>query len=211
MTGIGNGGSDHFAHNKVALGKVRSGFSNYVHLPYTKFFTLREVFKMDAPYPPELEGNFDEKMDRVLNAGSFTELTPIFQSLAARRKEQFDAARAQAARIRQRRRDLTRKKWATDMLVPLELANTPENLALLDKRLDACFYWDKLCHAKAMDTKCELEKVVKMLYDMSQLNFLAAEDLVFVTRDKTLKTAIEKSTQANRVMLWEDFLFRCKN
>jgi hypothetical protein len=211
VSGVDKGGPNYFSQNKVALRKLRCGFGSHVHLPYTKYFTLREVFGKDAPYPPELEGDFDQKIDRVLNESSFGELSPVFASLAVRREYQFETARAQAKRIRSRGRAISRKKWAADMLVPLELENTPENLSLLDERLDACFYWDKLCHEKAMNKKCDLEKVAKMLYDMSQLNFLAAEDLMFVTRDMALIRAIAKSKQANRVMLWEKFLQRCKN
>jgi len=208
LTGIANADPNCFSQNKVALRKLRSSFRSHVHLPYTKYFTLREVFGLPAPYPDNLEDNFDSKMDIVLDATSLNYLTQIrfFDSFLSGRRYQANCSRIRAERIQADGLKLTRNKWASDMLVPLELADTTENLSLLNLRLDACFYWDELCHLKARNTKCDLEKVIKMQYDLSQLNFLAAQDLVFVTRDSALVKAIAKSNQANRVMLWNDFL-----
>jgi hypothetical protein len=207
FTGIANSDPQSFSQKKVALTKLRSGFSALVHLPYTKFFTLREVFGMAAPCPANLEDDFGAKIDIVLGA-SLDDLNKIrfFDSFLSDRKFQFDCARAQGERIQKNNWKLTREKWLSGLLVSLELAGTAEQLSALDERLDACYYWDDLCYQKARNKSCDLDKVAKMFYDLSQLNFLAAADVLFVTRDGALVRAIAKSRQAGRVMLWEAFL-----
>jgi hypothetical protein len=213
LTGIANGGPKYFAQKKVALRKLRSNFNTHVHLPYPFYFTLRELFGMTAPYPPELEDNFDSKMDVVLEADSLDDLTKIgfFDSLLASRANQETEYRKQAERIQSEGLILTRSKWVSDMLGVFGLEDRPEIRGLLEERLDACFYWDQLCYDKARNLNCDLRKVTKMLYDLSQLNYLAAEDLLFVTRDSKLASTVVQSKPATRILLWESFLQQCRN
>jgi hypothetical protein len=125
-------------------------------LPYTKFFTLREVFGLAAPYPDNLEDNFDSKMDIALDAESPSDLTRIgfFDSFLSDRRYQVECSRLQAERIQKHGSRLMRTKWASDLLVSLDVADTPANLSLLNERLDACFYWDERCYLKARNLAC---------------------------------------------------------
>jgi hypothetical protein len=213
LTGVDDGGARHFSQNKVALRKLRANFNTHVHLPYPSYFTLRELFGMAAPYPSDLEDDFDSKVGVVLEAESLDDLTKIrfFDSLARNRANQEVEYRKQAERIRREGLTLTRSKWVSDMLGVLRLEDRPEIRCLLEERLDACFYWDHLCYEKARNQNCDLSKVTKMLYDLSQLNYLAAEDTLFVTRDSRLVRAVAPSKQATRILLWESFLQHCRN
>jgi hypothetical protein len=211
LIGVANGAPQYFSRNKIPLTKMRCSFTAHVHLRYTKQFTLREVFGHEAPYPSDLEDNFDRVIDTVLDAATMEQLDQYFLSISEDRAFQIECYRKQAERIRRHALSRPRDNWLSEVVRALQVEDALENRFLLDGRLDACFFWDELCYAKARDKLCGLDRITKMQYDLSHLNYLAAEDVCFVTRDSALVQAVKPSTQSSRVLLWESFLQKCKS
>lgn len=223
LAGVASGGAHHFPENKVALWKLRHSFRAQVELPFDKYFALREIFGRAAPYPDGLEDNFMRIVDLVLEANSVEDLSQrrvLFEgkamnvklaALAADRRKQDDRCRQVTEQIRTRDMKFDRAGRESFMLSKLQLDDTPGNRRLLAERLDAALYWEMHCYQKARDKKCPVDKICNMLHDLAQLTYLAAPDTTFVTRDKELERATSKSTQANRISLWDAFLEKCTN
>ena len=84
----------------------------------------------------------------------------------------------------------------------------PESLADVAKRLDAVLEFTIYVTREFLTRNYNLEKNQSDVYDQFQLHYLAMERFIIVSQDNDFSARTSRSTQAKRIMSFEQFLKR---
>ena len=99
-----------------------------------------------------------------------------------------------------------RNKFPETILEWLEGDRTPELVAEIAKRFDAVFEFTLSVDREFLLRNYNPEKHESDVYDQLQLHYLAMDRFVTVSEDKNLQTRTARSSQASRIMPFNEFL-----
>jgi hypothetical protein len=104
------------------------------------------------------------------------------------------------------------RTWASRMVYQLRLPLKRENKEIIEKALDAAYHHDKSVRAKSVASrKFNFKKHANSWLDSNQLFYLADPNFIFVTMDKKLIGEVTGSSQAKRVILFQQLLRMAQN
>lgn len=219
LSGIDQGEPQYFEQNRASLRKVIHPFAARTYLPFIRYFVQREVFGIDASYPPELEDDFETVIDIVLSASTKDDLASksvpfkgqkagiALKKLREERRTQQELWRVQTAVMKANPDwNPNREMWSAHKAVDMRVPETANNLKILSERLDACFYWEVKCIEMARNPDCKFKRAQGLMMDANQLAYLAAPDVLLVTRDEEVAHAVQASSQRDRIVSWSKFL-----
>ena len=99
-----------------------------------------------------------------------------------------------------------KKKFPETILEWLEGDRTPELVAEIAKRFDAVFEFTLSVDREFLLRNYNPEKHESDVYDQFQLHYLAMDRFVIISEDKNLQTRTARSSQASRIMSFNEFL-----
>ena len=82
----------------------------------------------------------------------------------------------------------------------------PDAVAEITRRLDAVLELTIFVTREFLTRNYNLEKNESDVYDQFQLNYLAMDRFIIVSQDKNLRTRTARSSQATRIMSFDEFL-----
>jgi len=99
-----------------------------------------------------------------------------------------------------------RAKFIETFLEWLRADTGPRSVAEMTRRLDAVLQFTDFVAREHLTRNYNLEKHESDVYDQFQLHYLAMDRFVIVSEDGDFRTRTARSTQAGRVMSFEQFL-----
>jgi hypothetical protein len=102
--------------------------------------------------------------------------------------------------------DAERLKWSESVLRWLRATVDPESVAEITKKLDAVLEFTIYVTREFLTRNYKLENHESDVYDQFQLHHLAMDRFLIVTEDKDFRTRAARSSQAERIMSFDQFL-----
>jgi hypothetical protein len=99
-----------------------------------------------------------------------------------------------------------RTKFIETFLEWLRADTGPQSVAEMTRRLDAVLQFTDFVAREFLTRNYNLVKHESDVYDQFQLHYLAMDRFVIVSEDRDFRTRTARSTQAERVMSFEQFL-----
>lgn len=102
--------------------------------------------------------------------------------------------------------DAERTGYCESFLRWLGAATETESVADIAKRLDAAIEYTAFVAREHLTRNYNLEKHYSDVYDLFQLNYLAMDRFIIVSEDRNLRTRTARSSQAKRIVSFDQFL-----
>ena len=99
-----------------------------------------------------------------------------------------------------------RTKFIETFLEWLRADTGPQSVAEITRRLDAVLRFTDFVAREFLTRNYNLEKHESDVYDQFQLHYLAMDGFVIVSEDRDFRMRTARSTQAGRIMSFEQFL-----
>lgn len=104
--------------------------------------------------------------------------------------------------------DAERAEYSKSFLRWMRAPEEPDAVAEITRRLDAVLELTIFVTREFLTRNYNLEKNESDVYDQFQLNYLAMDRFIIVSEDKNLRTRTARSSQAKRIMSFDEFLKR---
>jgi hypothetical protein len=221
IVGLASGDDAHFSEN-VARIRLLCSAPRAVFLPLVGDFVRTKVFHAAprrADYSPQ-QIKFWPRI--IMKAKDRTELTQGTVSFKEPGRSGIDFgfnldkvvqqvqtgkdAHAQALQGLRSKTTLrpTRQQWAVGVLHDLQIQITTLNVASLCSALDAAYEYDNYLYNLAQKNSYDFSKHDSDWLDSQQLYYLADPNVFLVTFDSKLKQRIAGSSQADRILNFEE-------
>lgn len=99
-----------------------------------------------------------------------------------------------------------RAEYSRSFLRWMRAPEEPDAVAEITRRLDAVLELTIFVTREFLTRNYNLEKNESDVYDQFQLNYLAMDRFIIVSQDKNLRTRTARSSQATRIMSFDEFL-----
>jgi hypothetical protein len=217
LTSLANADSKYFSEQCWRLRKLQRSFTNTVFLNWVRYFIRADVFGLEANMAPEIEYNFRNVIDLVLESKSKEDACKKvrFEQLAAQRQAHRDDWQQQIAALQGLAKPVKGQLrldpygWAETKLKELDIEVTDVNRDKFQTRLDCMYHIENRILELAQNPSWNPAKIQNFIFDQNQTAYLGAEDVLFVTRDNEILDASKNSLQSARVCSLTDFLSRC--
>lgn len=104
--------------------------------------------------------------------------------------------------------DAERAEYCESFLRWLGATTGPAAVADISRRLDAAIQYTAFVAREHLTRNYNLEKHNSDVYDLFQLDYLAMDRFVIVSEDRNLRTRTARSSQAKRILSFDEFLKR---
>jgi hypothetical protein len=221
LAGIDGGDEAHFHHNRERL-KILYEPAGRELLPLGGDFLRSKVFGLPILSRAFQPNKLKTWIDVILSAQTKSDLKHGRVVLRGKRDLSYGSSLSlfanqirqgklqDATRLERLRQGLlvpsTHETWSREVLKRMKIPIDPANVARVQSSLDAAWKYELSRYDLARDPAYDFSKHDSDWLDGQLLYYLADHVIHFVTSDKRIKRRARRSSQADRIMSFDEFL-----